>query len=177
MESIVNDLAFTQGIEVELETLQDALAVVQTLDPPGVGARDLKECLLLQVVRKQHEKEADDPRQQSLAVAKSLLETHYDAFAKKHFEKLQTQLDLTEEGLKEALADIQRKAKALAAEVEEKGDAIRRLEGEARLRADELEATVAGNEAAIEARDRLDSISEGQPLELLWIAEAARLLC
>ena len=61
LESIVNDLAFTQGIEVELETLQDALAVVQTLDPPGVGARDLKECLLLQVVRKQHEKEADDP--------------------------------------------------------------------------------------------------------------------
>ena len=102
----MNDLAFTQGIEVELETLQDALAVVQTLDPSGVGARDLKECLLLQVVRKQHEKEADDPRQQSLAVAKSLLETHYDAFAKKHFEKLQTQLGLTEEGLKEALAEL-----------------------------------------------------------------------
>ncbi len=106
LESIVNDLAFTQGIEVAMETLQDALVVVQTLDPPGVGARDLKECLLLQVVRKQYEKEGDNPRQQSLAVAKSLLESHYDAFTKKHFEKLQSQLGLTEEGLKEALAEL-----------------------------------------------------------------------
>ena len=89
LESIVNDLAFTQGIEVEKEALEEALGLVQTLDPAGVGARDLKECLLLQVSRKQDEKADSDPRQVSLARATSILTAHYDAFVKKHFSKMQ----------------------------------------------------------------------------------------
>lgn len=106
LASIVNDLAFTQGIEVELEALDDALAVVQTLDPPGVGARDLQECLRLQILRKQHDKLDDDPRQESLAVARDILETQYEAFTKKHFEKLQSQLGLSEDQLKAALDEL-----------------------------------------------------------------------
>ena len=56
LDSIVNDLAFTQGIDVPREALDEALVVVQSLDPAGVGARDLQECLKLQVERKQADK-------------------------------------------------------------------------------------------------------------------------
>ena len=57
LDSIVNDLAFTQGIDVPRALLEAALEVVHLLDPAGVGARDLKECLLLQVHRKQADKD------------------------------------------------------------------------------------------------------------------------
>lgn len=108
LESIVNDLAFTQGIEVEKEALEDALDVVQSLDPAGVGARDLKECLLLQVSRKQNEKDGDDPRQVSLARAAAILTDHYDAFVKKHFSKMQLALDLGEDELRDAMEELTR---------------------------------------------------------------------
>ena len=108
LESIVNDLAFTQGIEVEKEALEEALGLVQTLDPAGVGARDLKECLLLQVSRKQDEKAESDPRQVSLARAASILTAHYDAFVKKHFAKMQLALDLGEDELRDAMEELTR---------------------------------------------------------------------
>ena len=108
LESIVNDLAFTQGIEVEKESLEDALDIVQSLDPAGVGARDLKECLLLQVSRKQDEKDNDDLRQVSLARAAVILTAHYDAFVKKHFAKMQLALDLGEDELRDAMEELTR---------------------------------------------------------------------
>ena len=108
LESIVNDLAFTQGIEVEKEALEKALHLVQTLDPAGVGARDLKECLLLQVSRKQDEKADSDSRQVSLARAASILTAHYDAFVKKHFAKMQLALDLGEDELRDAMEELTR---------------------------------------------------------------------
>ena len=108
LESIVNDLAFTQGIDVPKSQLEAALDVVQTLDPAGVGARDLKECLALQVARKREEKPADDPRQAALAHAALLLSDHYEAFTKKHYDKLQNALDLDEDGLRAALDELTR---------------------------------------------------------------------
>jgi len=104
----VNDLAFTQGIDVPQSQLEEALTVVQTLDPAGVGARNLQECLQLQVARKREDKAADDPRQVALARAASLLADHYDAFTKKHFDKLQTALDVDEVALREALDELTR---------------------------------------------------------------------
>ena len=101
-------MAFTQGIEVEKEALEEALGLVQTLDPAGVGARDLKECLLLQVSRKQDEKADSDPRQVSLARATSILTAHYDAFVKKHFSKMQLALDLGEDELRDAMEELTR---------------------------------------------------------------------
>jgi len=106
LDSIVNDLAFTQGIEVPREALDEALVVVQSLDPAGVGARDLQECLKLQVERKQADKTFDDPRQEALALAATLLEEHYDSFIKKHYDKLQVALDITEDVLREALEEL-----------------------------------------------------------------------
>ena len=108
LESIVNDLAFTQGVDVPQSLLEEALAVVQTLDPAGIGARDLQECLALQVARKREEKPADDPRQKPLQLASALLSEHYEAFTKKHYDKLQTALNLSEEELKTALDELTR---------------------------------------------------------------------
>ena len=108
LDSIVNDLAFTQGVEVPRELLEEALEVVQSLDPVGVGARDLRECLALQVARKQQDKSPEDPRQEALGSAWALLQDHYDAFIKKHYDKLQTALDLTEDDLRAALEELTR---------------------------------------------------------------------
>ena len=108
LESIVNDLAFTQGVEVPRNLLEEALEVVQTLDPAGVGARDLRECLALQVARKQQDKSPEDPRQEALGRAWTLLQDHYDAFIKKHYDKLQMALDLTEDDLRAALEELTR---------------------------------------------------------------------
>ena len=108
LDSIVNDLAFTQGVEVPRDLLEEALGVVQTLDPAGVGARDLRECLALQVARKQQDKSPEDPRQEALGRAWALLQDHYDAFIKKHYDKLQTALDLTEDDLRAALEELTR---------------------------------------------------------------------
>ena len=82
--------------------------MVQTLDPAGVGARDLKECLALQVARKREEKPADDPRQAALVHAALLLSDHYEAFTKKRYDKLQNALDLDEDGLRAALDELTR---------------------------------------------------------------------
>ena len=108
LDSIVNDLAFTQGVEVPRDLLEEALEVVQILDPAGVGARDLRECLALQVARKQQDKSPEDPRQEALGRAWALLQDHYDAFIKKHYDKLQTALDLTEDDLRAALEELTR---------------------------------------------------------------------
>ena len=102
--SISSDLAFGQGIEVEEAELEDVLDIVQELDPAGVGARDLQECLLLQVDRKLESSPADVP----LLLARRMLAEQFDAFTKKHYDKLQTALDLTEDDLRAALEELTR---------------------------------------------------------------------
>ena len=109
LESIVNDLAFTEGKVVERPALEEALALVQTLDPAGVGARDLKECLQLQLQRKfESEDRATSKlsRRISQRIALEILEFHFESFSKKHFERIQKRLDIDEEALKDALAEI-----------------------------------------------------------------------
>lgn len=109
LESIVNDLAFTEGKVVERAALEEALALVQTLDPAGVGARDLKECLQLQLQRKfdsEDRSTAKLSRRLSQRIALEILEFHFESFSKKHFERIQKKLDIDEEALKDALAEI-----------------------------------------------------------------------
>ena len=108
LASIVNDLAFTQGLDVPQEQLASALEVVQSLDPAGVGARDLQECLQLQIRRKLEESDLEDLRYPSLELASDLLANHYESFTKKHYEKLQTVLDITEEELRGGLEELTR---------------------------------------------------------------------
>lgn len=98
--AILDDLAFTRNIFTTLDKLEEALEVVQTLDPPGVGARDLQECLLLQLDRKA----------QNLAITNAIciLDKCFDEFTKKHFERITRKLDISEEELKDAIEEIVR---------------------------------------------------------------------
>ncbi len=103
LDAIVNDLAFSQNIETDIEELEEMLKDLQTFDPPGIGARNLKECLLLQLERKQDE---DDP-DEVLEVAINILTFCFDEFTKKHYDKIIKKLNLEDEGiLKEAVSAI-----------------------------------------------------------------------
>ena len=99
LESIVNDLAFTQGIETTYEELERILMLIQDFDPPGIGARDLNECLLIQLLKK----DQDNPQ---IHLATKIIEKNFNAFAKKHYQKLIDKFEITEEELKEAIDEI-----------------------------------------------------------------------
>ncbi|MFN6116585.1 MAG: RNA polymerase sigma-54 factor, partial [Flavobacteriales bacterium] len=100
LDAIVNDLAFTQNVMATKEELEKALHEVQSLDPAGVGARDLRECLLLQVRRMPHSLEQ--------RIAEAILNKHFEAFSKKHYERIIDRLEIDEEALKGAIELIVR---------------------------------------------------------------------
>ena len=97
-ESLVDDLAFRAGIETTEEEVVQMLKVIQDFDPPGVGARDLRECLLLQLDRLKPTPE--------LTLAKRILTDFYPDFASKHFQKIISRLGISEEEMKTAMAKI-----------------------------------------------------------------------
>ena len=84
---LTDDLAFTQNIFTDVETLEKVLKVVQQLDPPGVGARNLQECLLIQLQRK--EQTPDTER------AANMIENAFEQFTKKHYQKLLKKFDIS----------------------------------------------------------------------------------
>ncbi len=96
---IADDLMFRLNIEVSDEKLEDILQVVQLLDPAGVGARSLQECLLIQINRK-------DQNRKVIAIAKEILTNNFDEFSKKHYSKLSVKFNLTDEELKEVMDEI-----------------------------------------------------------------------
>ncbi len=101
IESIVNDLAFTIGFVTDYAEVEAVLKKVQALDPAGIGARDLQECLSLQL----HRRESQDPAN-SLAIR--LIDGYFDEFSKKHFTVLQQKLGVEESQLKAAMKIITR---------------------------------------------------------------------
>ena len=105
LDSIVNDLAFTQNLVVKREDLEKVLSVIQMLDPAGVGATNLQECLLIQINRKQ-ENIKDKVRQASMILASQILEDHYEAFTKKHYSQIIAKLEIDEDVLKLALDEV-----------------------------------------------------------------------
>ncbi|MCB9168801.1 MAG: RNA polymerase factor sigma-54 [Flavobacteriales bacterium] len=98
LDAIVNDLAFTQNISCTKEDLDRALKEVQALDPAGVGARDLRECLMLQLERR--------PREVAVITAHEVLDKHFEAFTKKHYERIMERMEIDEEALKAAIDEI-----------------------------------------------------------------------
>ncbi|MGB0456736.1 MAG: RNA polymerase factor sigma-54 [Chitinophagales bacterium] len=96
--SIVNDLAFSQNLTTTEEEIEKAVELVQSFDPAGVAARDLRECLLLQLHRKESTQSIDE--------AIEILEDHFDAFSKKHYDKLINALGIDDEELKSIQAEI-----------------------------------------------------------------------
>ncbi|MFT5231070.1 MAG: RNA polymerase sigma-54 factor, partial [Candidatus Azotimanducaceae bacterium] len=99
VQDIVDDLAFTQNIYTTDEKVEKVLEVVQELDPAGVGARSLQECLLLQLVRREQNKE--------VALATKIIADSFEHFSKKHYKKLLSKFDITEDALRDAIHEIE----------------------------------------------------------------------
>jgi RNA polymerase sigma-54 factor len=91
LEAITNDLAFSQGIETTVEEVESILKKIQTFDPPGIAARTLQECLLLQLDRMDNGHDID------VAVAKKIIAECFEEFTKKHYQKIQKKLDTEDE--------------------------------------------------------------------------------
>ncbi|WP_158961537.1 RNA polymerase factor sigma-54 [Myroides fluvii] len=100
IQDIVDDLAFTQGIYTDTKTVENILNIVHELEPIGVGARDLQECLLLQL---KHKTPTD-----AITVAKDIIENQFDAFTKKHYDKLLSRYNITKDQLRKAIDEIER---------------------------------------------------------------------
>jgi len=99
LESISDDLAFMQNIEVSEDELRDALTIVQNFDPAGVGALTLRECLLLQLKRRNQASE-------SVQLATKIIDKYFTDFSRKHYDKILTHTGVTEQQLKQALDEI-----------------------------------------------------------------------
>lgn len=94
--AIVDDLAFRQNIESNEAEVEEIIQQIQQFDPPGVCARDLQECLLLQLERMRN-----DGKKVDMAIA--VLEKYFEEFTKKHYEKIQRGLNLSDDGLKDVI--------------------------------------------------------------------------
>lgn len=95
--SISDDLAFNMNLDVSEEELLKILMQIQQLDPPGVGARNLKECLLIQLSRK---------KSSNLDLAKTIIKDFFEEFTKKHYLKIQNKLEISEEQLKAGIDQL-----------------------------------------------------------------------
>ncbi|MBP9848191.1 MAG: RNA polymerase factor sigma-54 [Flavobacterium sp.] len=100
IQDIVDDMAFTQGIYTDEATVERILHLVQDLEPAGVGARDLQECLLLQL---KHKTPSD-----SIALAIQVIEQQFEAFSKKHYDKLLQKFDVNQQQLRKAIDEIEK---------------------------------------------------------------------
>nr|WP_245318920.1 RNA polymerase factor sigma-54 [Hymenobacter elongatus] len=98
LSAIANDLAFSQNIEADEAEIEGVLHLVQSFDPAGIAARDLQECLLLQLERR--------PQDELTEHAERILSETFDEFTKKHYQRIQQKLDLEDDELKEAISLI-----------------------------------------------------------------------
>ncbi|MBQ4498957.1 MAG: RNA polymerase factor sigma-54 [Alistipes sp.] len=97
--SLSDDLAFTRGMDVSVEQIEEVLAIVHELEPAGIGARTLQECLLLQM----RQQSLDTPAKR---LAMKILTSHFEAFTKKHYEKLIARLGVSEAEFRDAIEHI-----------------------------------------------------------------------
>jgi RNA polymerase sigma-54 factor len=97
--NIVDDLAFLQNFEATEEELDEVLKIIQDLEPVGVGARSLRECLLLQLGKK-------DLSQPAVKLAYSIIDQHFQEFTKRHYDKIIARMSITEPELKSAIDEV-----------------------------------------------------------------------
>jgi len=100
LESIINDLAFSQNIETDLEEVEEILKRIQAFDPPGIAARNLQECLYLQLLRKA------DCESKIQKTAQAIIGDHFQEFTKKHFDKITKKLGVDEDTMRLAVGAI-----------------------------------------------------------------------
>ena len=99
LESVADDIAFTVGVETTAAELERLLDIIHELEPAGIGARDLRECLLLQMAQMPVNTR---PRR----LARKILTNYFDEFVKKHYEKLMARLQISEDDFRDAIAEI-----------------------------------------------------------------------
>ena len=99
LESVADDIAFTMGLETTAGELERLLGIIHELEPAGIGARDLRECLLLQMAQMPVNTR---PRR----LARKILTNYFDEFVKKHYEKLMARLQISEDDFRDAIAEI-----------------------------------------------------------------------
>lgn len=99
LESIVNDMAFAQNIESDIDEIEEVLRKVQKFDPPGIAARNLRECLLIQLERKVEHSDI-------INIATRIIHDCFDEFTKKHYTKIQKKLGITEPDLLKNAVDL-----------------------------------------------------------------------
>ena len=110
IDLVTNDMAFRQGIDASRDEVLEVLRIIQSLDPPGIGARNLQECLQLQLERMREEATAADgsPVDSTLDTALAIIRDHFDNFANHRYERICTALAISEEELDEAASLIRR---------------------------------------------------------------------
>lgn len=96
LPAMANDIAFSLNTETSPVALEHLLKLIQTMEPAGIGARDLQECLLLQLRRR-------DKNLSAVKLSIKIIEHYMDEFSKKHYDKLMKRLEITNEQLKEAI--------------------------------------------------------------------------
>src|SRR5690606_29572759 len=99
ISSLIDDLAFSQNVIAEEQEVEEMLRVIQGFDPPGIGARNLQECLLIQLRKK-------DQENPIVKRAIAIVEDYLDEFTKKHYDKLERALNIGSEELKEVINEI-----------------------------------------------------------------------
>lgn len=99
LEALINDLAFSQNVETDLNEIKHVLAKIQKLDPPGIGATSLQQCLIIQLQRK-------DYYNRAIELAIEVLEKYFEEFTKKHYEKIAKELHLDDEKIKSIIGII-----------------------------------------------------------------------
>jgi len=100
LSDIMDDLAFTQNVYTDEVKIESVLKIVHQLDPAGVGARNLQECLMIQLQRK--------TQNSNIELATNIIEKAFEQFTKKHYKKLLHKFDITENQLKDAILEIER---------------------------------------------------------------------
>ena len=98
LDAVADDMAFSMSVETSKQELESILKIIQEFDPPGVGARNLKECLILQL------KQKDETA--AVKLAKDILTHYFDEFTKKHYDKIIWRLGITEDDLKDGVDEI-----------------------------------------------------------------------
>ena len=99
LANIVDDLAFLQNVSTTENELEEVLKIIQDLDPAGVGARNLRECLLLQLEKK-------DDLIPSIKLANTIIDLYFEEFTKRHYDKIVTRLGISEVELKAAIDEV-----------------------------------------------------------------------
>lgn len=108
LETICDELAIYQNLDITEKEVEEALLILQNFDPAGIGARSLQECLLLQIRRREEEHTLTAEQQEMNTLLSTVITDHFDAFRKKHWDKIQLAMELSDHQMEQLLKEIRK---------------------------------------------------------------------